>query len=78
MNKNINTQDTKQVFIIAILQTAAHAESEARIQNIKWGIAKGIESGKSKLYNRKWFSYSNNKNGDLIINEAENHLPWIF
>lgn len=70
-NENINTQDTKQDFLIAILQTAAQAESEARSQNIKWGIANGLKSGKSKLYNRRCFGYSNNQNGDLIINEEE-------
>ena len=69
--ENINTQDTKQDFIIAILQTAAQAESEARSNNIKWGIAKGLQSGKSKLYDRKCFGYSNDQNGALIINKKE-------
>jgi len=69
--ENIHTQEIKQDFLIAVLQAAAQAESEARSQNIKWGIAKGLESGKSKLYNRKCFGYSKDQNGDLIINEKE-------
>lgn len=69
--ENINTQDTKQDFIIAILQMAAQAESEARSQNIKMGITNGLNSGKSKLYNRRCFGFSNDQNGNLIINEEE-------
>ena len=70
-NENINTQDTNQDFLITILQTAAQAESEARSHNIKWGIQKSLESGKSKLYSRRCFGYTQDQEGNLNINDEE-------
>lgn len=69
--ENIHTRETKNDFLISILQVAAQAESEARSNNIKWGITKGLESGKSKLYNRKCFGYQQDPDGNLIICEEE-------
>lgn len=49
------------------VQSVAQAESEARSQNIKWGLQKKIENGTCKLYFRKCYGYIQNEKGDLII-----------
>lgn len=71
---NIHTQETRHDFLISILQDYAQAESEARSHNIKWGITKSLESGRSKLYNRKCFGYSQERDSYLV---EGNHLAII-
>ncbi|MBC2727266.1 recombinase family protein [Desulfosporosinus sp.] len=70
-NDNIHTKGSQNDFIISILEAYAQAESQARSENIKWGIAKGFKDGSSKLYNRKCFGYRHNQEGELIIDEEE-------
>ena len=56
---------------MSILGAVAQAESEARSENIKWGIRRGFESGTSKFYNRKCYGYCHDLEGNIIINEQE-------
>ena len=66
-------------FIISILEVYAQAQSQARSENIKWGIAKGFKDGSSKLYNRKCFGYHQDQEGELIIDEEEAQIiQYIF
>ena len=44
-NDNIHTKGSQNDFIISILEAYAQAESQARSENIKWGIAKGFKDG---------------------------------
>lgn len=55
----------------AILLAVAQSESEAKSGNIKFGIEHGFKTGKSKIYNRICYGYSQDENGKLIINEFE-------
>lgn len=65
--ENIHSKDTGKEFLLSLFQMAAQAESEARSQNIKWGIRQAFESGSSKLYNRKCYGYYQDKEGNLCI-----------
>lgn len=55
----------------AIMLTVAQSESEAKSGNIKFGIEHGFKTGKSKIYDRICYGYSQDENGKLIINEFE-------
>ena len=55
----------------AIMLTVAQSESESKSGNIKFGIEYGFKTGKSKIYNRICYGYSQDENGNLIINEFE-------
>lgn len=69
--ENIGTSETSKTFLLSILEAVAQAESEARSQNIKWGIRRGFESGTSKFYNRKCYGYCHDLEGNIIINKQE-------
>lgn len=55
----------------AIMLTVAQSESESKSGNIKFGIEYGFKTGKSKIYDRICYGYSQDENGNLIINEFE-------
>jgi DNA invertase Pin-like site-specific DNA recombinase len=69
--ENIHISETSKTFLMSILGALAQAESEARSQNIKWGIRRGFESGTSKFYNRKCYGYYHDLEGNILINEQE-------
>lgn len=69
--ENIRISETSKTFLLSILEAVAQAESEARSQNIKWGIRRGFQSGTSKLYNRKCYGYCPDLEGNIIINKQE-------
>lgn len=66
--ENIRISETSKAFLTSILGAAAQAESEARSQNIKWGIKQGLETGSSKFYDRKCYGYSHDSEGIIVIN----------
>ena len=49
----------------------AQAESESMSQNIRWGIGKGFQSGKSGCADFTCFGYRRGNDGSLEINEPE-------
>ncbi|WP_394872858.1 recombinase family protein [Clostridium butyricum] len=69
--ENIRISETIKTFLLSIFKAVAQAESEARSQNIKWGIKHGLETGSSKFYDRKCYGYSHDSEGNLVINENE-------
>jgi site-specific DNA recombinase len=71
--ENIHTSETDKTFLISLIEAFAQAESEARSQNIKWGIKRGFETGESKLYSRKCYGYRQDCEANLVIepNEAK-------
>lgn len=56
---------------ISVYESFAQAENETRSDNIKWGNKQRVANGTSKLYDRKCYGYTNDKNGKLIIVEEE-------
>lgn len=72
--EQLDTADTDSDLMICIIESIAQAENESRSDNIKWGIKQRAAQGTSKLYNRKCYGYSNDAEGDLVIddNEAKN------
>lgn len=69
--EDIRISETNKEFLLSVFNAVAQAESEARSQNIKWGIKHGLETGTSKFYDRKCFGYSHNSEGNIVINEEE-------
>lgn len=57
--------------MISIIESFAQAENESRSDNIKWGNKQRAANGTSKLYDRKCYGYTNDKDGKLIIVEEE-------
>jgi len=70
-NENIHTRETDFSFLIPVMEAIAQADSEAKSENIKWGINRSLEKPDSKLYNRKCFGYVQDTEGMLIIQEEE-------
>ncbi|WP_341478061.1 recombinase family protein [Clostridium thermarum] len=69
--ENIRTSEVDNDVLVAALTAIAQAESESTSEAIKWGLKRGFESGKSKLYSRKCYGYKHNEKGELVIDEAQ-------
>lgn len=69
--ENIKTSQSENDVFVAALTAFAQAESESNSEAIKWGLKRGFESGKSKLYNRRCLGYKHNEKGELTIDEAQ-------
>lgn len=69
--EEIDTDKTDSRLMISIIESFAQAENESRSDNIKWGNKQRAANGTSKLYDRKCYGYTNDKDGKLIIVEEE-------
>ncbi len=77
--EQLDTADTDSDLMISIIESIAQAENESRSDNIKWGIKQRAAQGTSKLYNRKCYGYSNDEDGNLIIDsEQAKNVQRIF
>src|SRR5690606_6307911 len=74
--ESLDTANTDSDLMISIIESVAQAENESRSDNIRWGIKQRAAQGTSKLYNRKCYGYTNDVDGNLIIDgtEAKNLL----
>lgn len=70
-NEEMHSLEGNNVFMISIIEGIAQEENAARSENIKWGILRGVQSCKSKIYNRKCYGYTQDNDGNLVINESE-------
>ena len=69
--ENIWLHDRQMQILLAAYMSYAQAESESMSQNIKWGISKGFQSGKSGYADFTCFGYRRSNDGHLEINEPE-------
>lgn len=69
--EEIDTEKTDSRLMISIIESFAQAENESRSDNIKWGNKQRAANGTSKLYDRKCYGYTNDKDGKLIIVDEE-------
>lgn len=69
--ENISTAHGENTFIISLIETIAQEESENCSQNVYWGIKKKVIDGTSKIYTRKCYGYTNDDNGELVIQPQE-------
>ncbi len=69
--ENLDTADTDNDLMISIIESITQAENESRRENTKWGIKQRAAQGTSKLYNRKYYGYYNDEDGNLVIDETE-------
>lgn len=69
--ESLDTANTDSDLMISIIESVAQAENESRSDNIRWGIKQRAVQGTSKLYNRKCYGYTHDKEGNLIIKDDE-------
>ena len=57
----------------------AEMENHSRSENIQWGIKARAAQGIAKIYNKICYGYQHDKDGKLVINEAEaENVRYIF
>ena len=71
VTEGIDTEKDDYRLYISVHESFAQAENETRSANIKWGNKQRAANGTSKLYDRKCYGYTNDKDGKLIIVEDE-------
>jgi site-specific DNA recombinase len=69
--ENINTLDTTGEVLLTILSSLAQDESRNISENSRWGILRGFNEGKVFCNTTRFLGYDKDKNGELVINEAE-------
>ena len=69
--ENIWLHDRQMQILLTAYMSYAQAESESMSKNIKWGISKGFQSGKSGYADFACFGYRKSSDGSLEINESE-------
>ena len=69
--ENIWLHDRQMQILLTAYMSYAQAESEGMSKNIKWGISKGFQSGKSGYADFTCFGYMRSSDGTLEINEPE-------
>ncbi|MDO9593235.1 MAG: recombinase family protein [Erysipelotrichaceae bacterium] len=70
-NDDLYAQDEKNILVIELMEAIAEEENKSRRENIRWGMLKGVESGNSKMFNRKCYGFVQNEKGELVIKEDE-------
>jgi DNA invertase Pin-like site-specific DNA recombinase len=60
-NDDLYAQDEKNILVIELMEAIAEEENKSRRENIRWGMLKGVESGNSKMFNRKCYGYVQNE-----------------
>ena len=58
-------------FVAEITAAINQAENENRAENIRWGIRRSMEQGRSAIYNRICYGYEHDEDGNLVIKEDE-------
>lgn len=76
--ENISTANGENTFIISLIEAIAQEGSENRSQNIYWGIKKKVIDGTSKIYTRKCYGYTNDDNGELVIQPQEAEIVQLI
>ena len=76
--ENISTAHGENTFIISLIEAIAQEESENRSQNVYWGIKKKVVDGTSKIYTRKCYGYTNDDNGELVIQPQEAEIVQLI
>lgn len=69
--ENINTLESSGEVFLTIFSSIAQDESRNISENSKWGIQKGFQNGKVHCNTTRFLGYDKDKEGELIINEAE-------
>ena len=67
----IDTEAIDSEMIISVIEACEQSENEWRSENIRWGLQRSAESGKSGLYSRPCYGYYKDKNGMLTIDEEK-------
>lgn len=69
--ENIDTLGSTGELLLTILSGLAQDCSRNQSEVTKWGIKRQFESGRVLVNTTRFLGYDKNKNGELIINEAE-------
>lgn len=69
--EELDTATVGTSLLISTIEACTQAENESRSANIRWGIKQRAKNGSLGFYRRKCYGYTNDENGDLVVNEAE-------
>ena len=69
--EDIFTLDGKGELLITIMSSLAQDESRNISENITWGIRARFQQGKMHLNTNRFLGYDKDKDGALVINEAQ-------
>ena len=69
--ENRHLLDERAYEAIMMILMIVQNESIAKGKNVRWGIKRSMESGKSGFQNQKCFGYSKDDSGKLMINDEE-------
>lgn len=70
-NQKIYLSNSNSEFILTLLSAFYQAESENLSYNIKWGIRKGFQSGKTKFASKTCYGYSKGMTGRQVTNDGQ-------
>lgn len=71
MEEKLDTKTVDSSLMISIIESIAQAENESRSANIKIGLNLRAKTGTSKLYQRKCYGYTHDKDGMLTIDDEQ-------
>ena len=70
-NENIFLLSSEGELLLTLHASVAQAESQAKSENVKWGIQRSTLNPESPAFSRKCFGYEKDEDGHLIINPDE-------
>jgi len=69
--ENIHTSHSEGELLLTLMMAVAEAESFSISENVKWGMRKRAEQGKTSVMSTPPYGYDRNAGGLLTINEKE-------
>lgn len=69
--ENLDTEEVDSNLMISVMESLAQAENESRSGNIRLGLAMRAANGTSGLYKRKFYGYTKDKDGELVIDDEQ-------
>lgn len=69
--ENLDTDEVDSNLMISVMESLAQTENESRSENIRMGLAMRAANGTSRLYKRKLYGYTKNKDGELVIDDEQ-------
>lgn len=79
LEEGIDSDNYDMEVHLAAHLAVAEMENRSRSENTKWGIQARSALGTSKMYSKICYGYKHDKEGNLIINEAEaEYVRYIF
>lgn len=70
-DQKFGSMDPEAELMISLYCGVAEGENKSHSENVRWGLKHHAENGTSKLYNKPYYGYRQNDDGELEIVEEE-------